>query len=325
MSEFSTSLLREKFIIHDAMPGADAGKEAVVALSNRLSLPLKSEKNDLRTDRAGKSETLVVRAQNMHSCVRYGAALAKEFQEYGPLVGRDKPFDFAAAYNAIVKGFEEKWNPQRWIAVYHKGRVVFESGPGVRHPFLDIIEQCDSRNKAGYDKAVKVAEDAFKQAGRQVSIEHDSNIALVVAVTPLEGKVGAIVRGPSRTTTFNMVARTKAGRLVRPSQCLSAAAAYLEGIQLAFFVGMAQQKVNYDLIDAKSDEAKKAEEGRKKLGRLNSAIAQFESMLDVNYRPDRPDFALMIDDAVAFARKAFAAEIEKKIREGGKESGEWIV
>ncbi|MBU0799957.1 MAG: hypothetical protein KKA05_03045, partial [Alphaproteobacteria bacterium] len=108
------------------------------------------------------------------------------------------------------------------------------------------------------------------------------------------------------------------------SQCLSAAAAFLEGIQLAFLVGMTNIKQHYELIDNYSDDAHQGRAASQKLGRLNSAIAQFENLVEVVYRPDRPDFGKMIDDAEIFAKKILAKEIERKI-DSGEISGEgWV-
>jgi hypothetical protein len=320
MTEFSTSLLREKFTIKDAMPADMADSEPVIALSNRLALLLKNEK--------GQSETIIVRAQNMHSCARLAAHIAREFQDNGPLMTRAQPYAWGEAWQSVIKGFEKSWNPNRWAALYHKGRVIFEDhADQARHPFLDIIEQCEARNKGDYGQAVKVAEDAFRQAGKLVNINHDSNVALVMNVEEDEGKCGVIVRGPARTTTFNFTARRKkkGGEAVKPSQCLTVAAAFLEGIQLAFFVGMTRQKLAYEMIEPFSADAKKAEDGSHKLARLNTAISQFEQMFDVNYRPDRPEFSRMIDEAETFARKILAAEIEKRMQEGGDAAKGWVV
>ena len=318
MSEFNTSLLREKFVIRDAMPAGAADRQSIIALSNRLAMPLQTE--DGKTH-----EEFIVRAQNMHTCARLAAQISRDFHEKGPILTRRRPFDWKYAYLAITKGYEKKWNPNRWVAVYHKGRILFEDGAAHRHPFLDIIEQCDARNKGDYEKSVKVAEDAFKQAGKLVTIEHDSNIALVMTVTKTEGKCGVILRGPNHTTTFNFIARPRAGRNVNPSQCLTAAAAFLEGIQLAFFVGMAQEKLRYELISPTSEEAKQAREAGEKIGRLNGAVQQFENLLDVTYRPDRPNMPAMIDIAKEFARKTLAKDIQKKIASGEANAGDWVL
>lgn len=316
MTDFNATLLREKFTIKDVMPVDISDAKPVIALSNRLTLPLSNKDGT-------QMEEFVVRAQNMHTCLRLGAKMAQDFQDLGPLMERAKPFDWRFAYLSITKGYEKDWNPDRWVAVYHKGRIVYEEGEAERHPFLDIIEQCDARNKGDYAKAVAVAEDAFRQAGKSVHIHHDSNVALVMHVTEKEGKCGIILRGPNKTTTFNFVAKPKAGRLVKISQCLSVSAAFLEGIQLAFKVGMTEVKVHYELIAHHGEEAVQGQDASRKLGRLNGAIDQFENMLDVAYRPDRPNFGEMVESAKEFSRKIFAAEVERKITEEGKDG--WVV
>jgi hypothetical protein len=316
-TSFTASLLREKFVIRDVTAPEEGGGEPLVAMSNRLAVPLGLQ--------GGRSEeNFVVRAQNMHTCARFAAKMTQDYSENGSIIHRKKPFDWDYVWLSIVKGYEKTWNPQKWVAVYHKGRVIFEAGDGIRHPFVDIVEQCDAVNPDSYDKSLKIAEDAFRQAGKFVQIEYDSNVALIMNVTAEEGKCGVIVRGPSRTTTFNFTAKPKAGRPVRPSQCLSAAAAFLEGIQLAFLVGMTNIKLQYELIEKLSDDARKGRDASQKLGRLNAAVQQFENLLEVNYRPDRPEFARMIDDAEAFARKILAKEIERKIEAGEIDGEGWV-
>lgn len=317
MADFNATLLREKFVIKDVMPEKHDEKP-IIALSNRLTLPLYDPRTDQR-------ETLVIRAQNMHTAARLGARLSQDFIDQGPLLARATPYDWADAYDTITKGYESRFNPNIWAAIYHKGRILFEKGAAERHPFLDVIEQCDARNKEDYEKAVAVAEDAFKHAGKLVNIEHDANVALVINLNDDEGKCGIIVRGPSRTTTFSFTARKKAGRPVRPSSCLSASAAFLEGIQLAFQVGMIRQKIRYELVGKSSEEAHKGEDAAQKLYRLNAAITQFEGMYEVRYRPDKPDFKNMVEEAEEFGRKVLAAEVERKIQAGEINAEGWIV
>jgi hypothetical protein len=321
MKDFNTTLLREKFIIRDAFsdnkPRRQQDTPPVIALSNRIVLPL--------TYSDGKfTETLVVRSQNMHNCVRMAARIIQEFQDTGPLVNRQVPFDWKYAWQSITKGYEQKFNPNRWIAVYHKGRAIFEDGETPRHTFLDIIEQCDARNPDDYDKAVNVAEDAFRQAGKIVNITHDSNVALVLNYTPAEARAGVIVRGPNRTMTFNFSAKPKEGRAVKISQCLSIAAAFLEGIQMAFQVGMIRQKQSYDMLEAGSPEIQRGRDASEKLGRLNGAIQQFENLLEVTYRPERPEFGQMVDEAQNFAKQTLAAELQRKIDAGEVDKSEWV-
>lgn len=314
MSEFRATLLREKFVIQDMVSADIYDRAPIVALSNRIAVPL--------SDAIwGQGEIFVVRAQNMHLCARMAAHIAKEYQEYGPLLQRSKPFDWDYAWISLIKGYEKKWNPVRWVVVYHKGRVIYEAHgeQGNRHPFVDVIEQCDARNKGKYEQSLTIAKDAFRQAGKLVDIQYESNVALTVNVTDAEGKCGLILRGPNRTTTFSFTAHRKAGRDVRPSQCLSAAAAFLEGIQMTFMIAMARQKVAFEVIPPSSDEAKQGIEAGQKLGRLKGAIDQFERLLDVTYRPDRPDFTEMVDSALVFAKNLIMKKILED-REAGKRS-----
>ena len=319
MVDFRTSLLREKFLIYDAMPSQDgAGNKEIVALSNRLVLPLKSKNGHTK-------EAFVVRAQNMHTTARMGAQISKSFYDYGQIMGRATPFDWNECYKTITRGYESVWNNDLWVAVYHNGRVVYETGEAERHAFLDIVEQCDARNAEDYERSMEIAKDAFKQAGKLVTIEHDSNVALVMSVKSDEGKCGVIVRGPNKTTTFNLTAKKKSGREVKVSECLSVAAAFLEGIQLAFFVGLTTQKIRYDLVGAGSSVAKQSDAASHQIGRLNSAISQFENLQNVNYRPDKPNFSEMVIEAEEFARKMLAKEIAAKIESGELDEGDWVV
>lgn len=311
--EFQTTLLREKFTIRDAREGT---REApVIALSNRMVLDLPPRAGD-------PPETLIVRTQNMHSCARLGARLVQAAED-GPLTTRLPPFGWAQAWDSVVEGYERKYNPKLWGAVYHGGAPVFVHGE--RHPFLDIIETCDAKINGAYADSVALAETAFRKAGREVQIEHDSNIALVLHVTPEHGRVGVILRGATKTATFNFTARRKRDAPVRVSSCLTVAAAFLEGIQLAFQVGMGRVKRKYGLIEDGSDEGRKLNDSEKRMARLKIAVSQFEQMADLSYRPERPDFFVMMDEAQEEAKKILKPHIEDLIRQGLLNGEDWVV
>lgn len=316
MPVFNATLLRERFTISEALPADMTDKPPLVALSNRINLSLLSPKQE--------QENFVIRAQNMHNCARMAARVALEFQENGPLINRAQPFDWGDAYDSINNKYEEKWNPLFWISAYHQGRILYENGNGSRHPFLDIIEQCDARNKSDYENSIDIARDAFRQAGKMVNIEYYSNIALVVNVETHEGRCGVILRGPNKTTTFNFTARKKGENAIKPSQCLNLCASYLEAIQLSFLIGMLRKKAKYELIGKAGDEAKQLQDATQRLGRLKNAISQLESILDISYRPERPNMNEMIASAEAYAEKSLSRLLREKIESGEANSGEWI-
>lgn len=311
-SEFSTTLLREKFVIKDADP--QATEPPVVALSNRMVVTQEYP--------SGITETFVIRTQNMHSCVRMAARIVHAGAD-GSLAFRSPPFDWASAWESVIEGYERRYNPNRWCAVYREGKVIFTENE--HHPLLDIVEGLDFKSMKTYAEAISIAEEAFRKAGKDVRISHDSNVALVVNVRPKQAKVGVILRGAARTATFNFTAKPRGGTTLRPSPPLGAAAAFLEGIQLAFQVGSGRVRRHYGLIEAGTDDARKLTEGEARLGRLNNAIRQFDQGHDVFYRPERPEFHRILVDAEDTARKSLAPQIEEKIRSGEIDESEWVL
>lgn len=314
MAEFRTSLLREKFIIQPE----NKDEEPIIALSNRIVVPLISEDGI-------DNETFIVRTQNMHSCARLAAAVAKEFFERGTIASRAIPMPWKETWIDVIKGYERDWNPDIWCAIYHKGRLVYHDGE--HHPFLDIIEQCDAANKQEYTQSVSFAEEAFSQAGKKVKIEHDSNIALVVSTNEEKAKCGIIVRAASGATTFNYTAvpREENPRPIQIHTTLTVAAAFLEGVQLAFQVGLMNRKQQYKLIEKFSDEDRKHKRATNRLANLNRAIGSYENHFSIGYRPDRPTFKEMVAKAEEFSIKILKPQIEAKIAEGELKAEDWVM
>lgn len=308
MKAFHTSLLREKFTIHD--PGAPAEK-SVIALSNRVVVELRDKTDELQ-------ETFVIRAQNMHSCIRMTARIVQSYMQAGPILLRGKPFDWDAAWDGIVNNYEQTYNPQRWLVVYNRGKPIFKSGE--IHPLLDLLEMCVESNKGPYEAAIPMAEETFKKTGKVVKIEYDGNVALVVNYTKDEAKNGVILRGPDKTTTFSFTTTPKDDKPLNFSQCLTAAAAFLEGMQMAFMVGMNGIKIQMGLIDRHSDEEKQTKEARTRLSRLSAEIANLEAGYNVRYRPERPEFQHVVIDAEKIAFKVLKEKEAQKDKEASKDA-----
>jgi len=313
MDNFKASLLREKFTIQPARKS----ESPIIALSNRISLSMISSDGI-------DNETIIVRAQNMHSCARMAAAIIKEFYERGTLVNRMQPAPWQTLWADVIRGYEKGWNKEIWAAVYHKGRVLYQDGE--HHPFLDIVEQCDANNMNDYTQSIKLAEDIFAQAGKKVSIEYDSNVALITQTTPEKVKCGVISRSAEGTTTFNYTVTPKTeGQIIYSYTTLSVAASFLEAIQLAFQVGMLGRKKEYKLFEKYSDEDRQFDRVKKRMGNLNRAILNYEAKFHVHYRPDRPNFNLMADQAADASIKFLRPLIEEKIEKGEIEDKDWIV
>lgn len=294
---FQTSLLREKFIITEIGGVTDAAP--VIALSNRMDIALANSKGTER-------ENFVIRTQNMHSCVRFAAAITREHEERGAITYRVRDFDWQPVWMDIIKGYEKDWNPDIWCALYMNGRLLYSYG--THHNFLDIIEQCDAHHKSDYPESVKFAEKAFQQAGKMVRINHESNISLIVTTTPTEAKCGIALRGANKRNTFSFKAIPRVDgkkEPLRPPTVLSICAAYLEGVQLAFQVGMMNFKYKASMIEPHSDEYRQRERATSRLGNLNRAVLQFDKDFTVTYRPESPDFQAHVVDAESLAAKTF--------------------
>lgn len=258
------------------------------------------------TDTNGRAvENFVVRAQTMHACIRMGARIVQTFLRSGPLMARAETFDFEAAWDQISEDHERKFNAERWIAVYHNGRMIY--GGGEHHMFLDMIEKCESHNPGNYDLATTLAEDAFAKLGKKVNITQDANIGMVATIKDDYGKCGLILRNPNRRTTFSFIAEPGEDAPVSVPQCLVVAAAYLEGIQLSFHIGMTNEKLRQGKINRYSEDDRKADSARRRLGRLNAEIRTFENALQVRYRPEKPEFSRMIIEAENFTHNLLRA------------------
>ncbi|MCD8562695.1 MAG: hypothetical protein LRY54_01210 [Alphaproteobacteria bacterium] len=311
MVSFNSSLLREKFTIHDPLDTGSESGGPVLALSNRMVVELSSPNSR-------NKERFIIRAQNMHSCVRLAARLVRTYYTTGPILARSEAFEWESIWDQIVSDYEYEFNSQRWVAVYNNGKLLFESGE--HHPFLDVIEKCDALNKGEYEKAIPVAENAFRQLGREVQIDYDANVALVTEMDDKQARCGVILRGPNRTTTFNFAVFPKSEVLNIP-QILAASAAFLEGIQLAFMIGMNNEKIRLGIIERFSLEERMTREARRRLSRLNAEIANLESTCDVRYRPERPEFPHIVMDAEKLATKILKPPPPKPPRVEEKEEG----
>ena len=294
--EINTTLLREKFTIRDM---ESDGAAPIVATSNRLVL-------SLVTNEGQTPEVFVIRAHTMHCCIRMAAQMLQSFIRVGPIMARAPSFDFENAWHMSCSDYETAHNLARWIAIYTKGKEVYAFG--ARHPFFDVIEKCDSKNPGNYDRALVIAEETFGQMGRKVSIGYESNIGMVLNTKTGIGRCGLIHRGPERNSTFNFIVEPKEDTSVSPVLCMNVCAAFLEGLQLAYKIGIINDKLRLMLIDKSSTEAQLGHSALNRLADLTIEVDAFQNRMDVRFRPEKPEFPLAIRDAERFHRKMHEAK-----------------
>lgn len=282
----NTSLLRERFVIQEKK----GNQPPLVALGNRILLPLKSYNGEI-------NERIVIRAHSMHMALRISATLTREFYNMGPILHRQVKFAWDEMWYDLITDFERPYTPETWCCIYHNGRPIFQHGE--HHPFLDIIEQCDVKNRAEYDRAINITEDVFKQAGKDVDIDHQINIAVVIGAMEDKTRCGLILRAPKRTTTFNFQIENKDNTKERipPYIGFEMSANFLEAIQLSVTSGFTDSQLDNGKILATSPKAKKTQPSYKRIGRLNQSIKSIENQYKVKYRPEKPDFTELRDEA----------------------------
>lgn len=297
MKEFIASLQRERFTVLDPNPFTD--QEPLVALSNRIAVPL--IKDGVYID------NLTVRTQNVHSCIRMAAKIVEMIDEGRIDIRELDKVKWDKLWKEITAGFETKFNPKIWVALYHKGKLIFSKGE--HHDFLDVIEGCDFKRKDGnYADSIDIAKQAFTQAGRPVIIDYDIDVAMHAEVASDHAACQVVLRNPQQTQTVSFTAKPKHGRDVRVPQCLSICAIFLEGVQQAFLAGVISEKIRLEIIPRGSEEAKQADGAAARIKRLDTSIYQFEKILKVKYDPGRPDFFYTLEKAEEFARKHFGSQ-----------------
>lgn len=288
MLMINTTMLREKFILREGEDDTDP----MVAVGNRITLPLFSKSGQ-------REERLVVRGQNMHTTLRMAAMIAKTYYREGPIQSRSPAYSWLANWNVNLPDFEKKANPDCWVSVYSGGRNLFKYGD--YHPFLDVIEQCDARNRDEYDRAVSIAENAFNMAGRGVKIEHQTTIAMVIGGLQDKTRIGLIYRNPRHTNTFNFsvspATSTKIKKLAEPHECMLHAANWLELVQLSVKAGFLKARRGLSGSGTLGLDAV-----TKRLEKLNGELRIFEESFDLTYRPERPDIHTLIEEATDFAK-----------------------
>lgn len=311
--DFSGSLLREKFDIYEGR-GDNLKGDPLTAMSNRLVVPL--------IDDAGKvGERFVIRGQYMHSCIRMAARIIHAFLDKGPiLVRNNEPFDWEDAWMRLIEDHDAKFHPDMWLVIYVNGKAVYEYGE--HHMFFDVLEQCDHKHSDNYDAAITYAETIFEQYGKKITIKHDASVALVVNLKNDEGRCGVVLRGAEKTTTFNyrVGKKGKDGDDIFLPQLMGSCAAFLEGIQLSFAIGLANEKLRQEVLLRSDPEAKEAASSRARLAKLNAQLNALEKNYDVRYRPEKPIFSEMVIAAEDLMNKI----IETKRQEEEDANAVWI-
>jgi hypothetical protein len=296
--KFNSSMLRERFTIQTPGSPDDGGAPRnIIATGTRMPVSLQSANLP--------EENFVIRAHNMHSCVRFVGKILHDYDKKGPILNRSPALHWQELWEDCLGHYERVYVPNPWVVVYHKGHPIFETGE--HHPFLDVIEKCDIVNKRDYDSSIKLAQNALKQTSADAVITYDSAMALVANLERSVSRCGMVIRNPNRTNNFNLtINETATSGKMNIALGLSISAAFLEGVQLGFFIGLQQAKLRKRIFERFSLQDKNTREARERLVQLEAEINAMENRYTVRYRPERPNFleTIEISQRLALQNKA---------------------
>lgn len=289
--DFKAELVRERFILHPHRQQKPAGKNAQIAVGNRLNIQCFDHNGENKTD-------FIIRAQNIHTCLKIGAHVAEHWYNFAHLktTGKDR-FNWDQVYLSSVKDYEQRWNPDCWACLYSKGRVLHETAPNPKSQVLDIIEQVFAFEKCSYHHIVLTAQRLFDQAGRQVDIEYDSNTAM-----ELFGNAGSVrsnityrdVEGRSTlklemTQKKSKYVKGAVGAKIKLHECLDVTALIFEGLQLGFIVGRSNYEINKGMISIGHRDSVQADFALRRITMLEKSLEALKQKHHLGFRP-KPDF-----------------------------------
>lgn len=279
----NVSMIRERCTIKDETLG-NVGSHI---LSNRLSIPF-------------GEHHVTVRGQNMHSVVRLAARIYEmlEPQKDEKELKHPEKQEIEEIWRSVA---EAVFNPTEinWAAAYINSELIFASAK--HHPFLDLIEKQAGSSEASYDMNVMITSENFNAAGFPgMSVEHDTNVALVLTLDDEKGRCGLIYRHPQRTTTFSFSITKHAELEIHFPKILELAADFLESIQLCYATAAESSK-------GLAQNREKVEALKNRLIHLSKNIDLFDDSINVAYRPEKPNFDKFLQEAqMLLARRARA-------------------
>ncbi len=301
--KINASLLREKFVIKEkSAKDLDVMAQQMHACSNRIVL-------DLQSEHLAK-ETFIIRTDSMHLCARMAGHILANYENKGPFGPRLKLLKWDLIWDSALSDHEKHYNEGRWVAIYHHGKIVYEQGN--HHAFLDIIEQFQNKENANYNQSLRLAEKAFQKAGREVSIDYSSNVALTISMERTGGRCSTILRSPNKTTSLHFYIKPKKEtEKIVISQGFISAANFLEGVNLSFFIGLTTAQIDTGVTDKYSNEARQMRNAKQRLGDIQISINALENRYNVRYRPERPIFDIIITNTENYTKKQILEKRQK--------------
>lgn len=300
MPDFKANLIRELFVLKNRNKPSD---DPQTARGNRLAITCFDAKNE-------NAGNFVIRAQNIHTTLRLAARVARHWYDHGEMAqtGPNR-FNWQHEYNETVKDYEDKWNADCWACIYQNGKLVFAAQPPEKSQLFDIIEQVYAHKKGDYKDIALAAETMFKQAGKNISLTYDGDIAMELMGTDSAVKNRITYRDTQGRNKLELLMRQKDLKHIKGkasplklSECLSVAAVIFEGFQLGFVVGRTNYLLACGQLTLADDEAKQTDHAIKRIIRLDQSINDLTTKYHLAFKP-KPNFQANINKIENFFRE----------------------
>ncbi|GEM_PF-1438590 len=283
MFKFQTALVREKIVI-DLTGNAPNRKKTdnPVIRSNRLDLDM------LRDD--GSRARCVVRAQNMHTTLRFAARIFLNFHKLGnfkPSNNGDN-IDWNAVWDQCLSGYEKEYNGENiWGSVYVKGKPVFNLND---QKFMDVVEQCALVSKDQYDDTKDVVETLMNKLGQKVQVTQTTNVSATLDDTIAgEGsRCSMMHRSPDKNMIFTFMLNKGRERVDRIFHGMIIQANYLEVFNLNFLIQSLRNGIKHGTYKKNSRQARQLHSALNRKEFIKREIQSIESAYEVSYRPEKP-------------------------------------
>jgi len=277
MSEFNASLVREKIVFADPnRPGRDEASATIIR-SNRIYLNIGNGEG---------RENIVIRTQTIPTTLRLASRVMFSYFKNGLFGKRKDPYDWQVQWGGLLTEYDRAFMPDLWGAVYIDGKPVFKTKA---NPFIDVVERVAVAHTENYNMTMDEAEQALRQIGHQLEVEHVSSVSGVFVDNDGGTRCGIIHRWDGKNMVFNFTAEG-GRRQQRIVQALATSAAFLEAINMHRQIGIIKGKIARQEVSKTSADGRQLRAAIARMSVADKIVRDFEENYKVKYRPEKPNF-----------------------------------
>jgi hypothetical protein len=272
------TLYREKSTVHRfAAESGDGGAPALVVRSNRVTIPIKTQVDNI---------IVVVRGQNVPGTLRMTSLVIDEFRRDEGLLHDAAAHDWETFWGRKVSAYENDYNPDNWVSLHLGGQTVFTTREG--KDAVDIIEALAAGGEVTEDLVLKASSKLLGSA-EDLVVEHETQTAFVFQPFSSYHRAAILQRRDRKSGSFAIsVYHPTPQKPVRLSHFISFCADIMETLTLKSFLDRVQELIATNKIGPSGITPTQVQATRNRRRDLMESIENFERANKVVYRPERP-------------------------------------